>query len=233
MNAILYPLDAPEETGIMTDLDDNRDKRLTTPDWGAGTGDNDSDLADHVRHATRKWIENVVVGFGFCPYAAAVLDTENALRIDVCQGQSQSDGDASSHKAALQRLSSIARQMADNPDPETVLIVMPQGLEDFDDYLDLLADAEDLLQLEQLTGVLQLASFHPDYRFDNTPIDDAANFTNRSPFPMLHILREESVEKLIGKGDFASTIPERNIETARSKGCDAMRAALRSCMEIQ
>ena len=213
----------------MTDLDDNRDKRLTTPDLGGRTGDESVDLADHVRRATRKWVEHVVVGFGFCPYAAAVLDTENALQIDVCD----SHGSGSAHAAALQRLSSIARQMVDSPDPETVLIVVPQGLEDFDDYLDLLADAEDLLQREQLTGVLQLASFHPDYRFDNAPLDDAANFTNRSPFPMLHILREETVEKLIGEGDFASTIPERNIETARSKGFDAMRAALRSCMEIQ
>ena len=170
------------------------------------------------------------MGFGFCPYAAAVLDTENALHIDVCESDNDSE---SIQDAALQRLSSIARQMLDNPDPETALIVMPQGLDDFYDYLDLLADAEDLLQREQLTGVLQLASFHPDYRFDNTLIDDAANFTNRSPFPMLHILREEMVERLIGEGDFASTIPERNIETARSKGFDAMRTALLRCMEIQ
>jgi len=212
----------------MTDLDDNHDKRLKAPDLTVLSGDNSGDLTDHVRRATRKWIEHVVVGFGFCPYAAAVLDTENALHIDVCESDNEPI-----HDAALQHLSSIARQMIDNSDPETVLIVMPQGMEDFYDYLDLLADAEDLLQREQLTSVLQLASFHPDYRFDSTPIDDAANFTNRSPFPMLHILREESVEKLIGEGDFASTIPERNIETARSKGFDAMRAALRSCMEIQ
>ena len=127
----------------------------------------------------------------------------------------------------------MARQMAECPDPETALLVVPQGLENFEHYLDFLAEAEHLLQLEQLTGVLQLASFHPDYRFDSSPIDDPANFTNRSPFPMLHILREESVERQIGSGEFAASIPERNIETARSKGFDAMLAALRSCSEFQ
>ena len=113
----------------------------------------------------------------------------------------------------------------------TTLLVFANALQSFDDYLDLLADAQDLLHESGLEGVIQLASFHPDYRFEGEPVDDAANWTNRSPFPMLHLLREASVELAIAEFGDTDAIPERNTARLRSLGAEKARARVAACLE--
>lgn len=103
---------------------------------------------------------------------------------------------------------------------------MPKGFADFEDYLDLLDMANELLHMQELEGVFQLASFHPEYCFEGQLKHDPANFTNRSPYPMLHLLREASIEKALEFVDDPDAIPERNVELAREKGIDVFKKVL-------
>ena len=114
---------------------------------------------------------------------------------------------------------------------ETVFIIFPHSFEQFDDYLDLVSLAESLLKKEGYEGIYQVAGFHPQYRFAGAPLDDAANYTNRSCYPMLHILREASVEKALEKYTDAKQIPDRNINFAREKGLVYMKMLRDSCLE--
>lgn len=98
---------------------------------------------------------------------------------------------------------------------ETTIIIIPNTLNDFNDYLDYLAFANRLIFALRLDGVVQIASFHPDYQFAETQFDDVTNKTNRSPFPLLHLLREESVEQALAHYEEPESIPEKNMETMR------------------
>ena len=102
-----------------------------------------------------------------------------------------------------------------NPDVETVIVIYPTGLESFFDYLDFLETANELLIEEGYEGTYQLASFHPDYCFDEVKQDDPSNYTNRSPYPILHILREASLERVLQSYKEPESIPENNINLAR------------------
>jgi uncharacterized protein len=106
-----------------------------------------------------------------------------------------------------------------NPGTETSFLILPEGFSDFLAYLDLVGLAEELLENEGFEGIYQVASFHPEYMFEGSPEDDPANYTNRSPYPMLHLLREESIEKALEhyQGD-PEEIPGRNVDFAREKG---------------
>ena len=111
---------------------------------------------------------------------------------------------------------------------ETTLLIHPRVLIDFLNYNDFLAQGDRLIQSLRLRGVIQLASFHPEYQFAGTQPDDVENFTNRSPYPMLHLLREESITKVAGDEDELLAIPERNIKLLRSLGRDKMLQLLKS-----
>ena len=173
-----------------------------------------------VEEATARWLDHVVVGMGFCPYAAPVTNSDGGLAIEVLVG---------SGETLFEALLGQLKTMDGGEQPETALLVIPSGLEDFEIYLDFLQDAEDLLVSEGYEGIYQLASFHPQYCFDSTAFDDASNFTNRSPYPMIHILREASLTRYLTDDEDAMKIPERNISKARREGYDKLQTLFDWC----
>ena len=151
-----------------------------------------------------QWLDEVVIGLDLCPFAARPR-REKRVRIAVSH--------ATDDEALLNDLQAELERLSDTPaaELETTLLAIPNMLEDFADYNDFL-DAVDLW-MEQFgwEGELQVASFHPQYQFADTEADDPGNLTNRSPWPLLHIIREESLEKAIEHYPEVDRIPERNI----------------------
>lgn len=160
---------------------------------------------------TRRWIERVVIGLNLCPFARRVFDAGKIrYAVSAATGESELLCD-------LEReLFALAAVPID--DVETAILIHPFALTEFLDYNDFLSVAEELLASLELTGVIQLASFHPAYRFAGATPDAVENFTNRSPYPMLHLLREASISKVAGDAEFLAGIPERNIATLRALG---------------
>jgi len=114
-------------------------------------------------------------------------------------------------------------------DIETTLLIYANAFKVFDDYLDFLALAEELLIDQGYEGIYQLASFHPNYCFDGASLDDPANYTNRSPYPMLHLLRETSIERAVSSYPDVENIPQRNIALTRQLGLDKVKTLLAAC----
>jgi hypothetical protein len=161
--------------------------------------------------ATRQWIQSVVIGLNLCPFARKVFDAEK-IRYAVTEA-TDSEALRSALAEELRRLIATPRS-----EIETAILIHPHVLADFLDYNDFLAEADDLLDELDLTGVIQIASFHPAYQFAGTRSDDVENFTNRSPYPMLHLLREESVTEVASDPRMLDDIPQRNIATLRRLG---------------
>ncbi len=162
----------------------------------------------YALEATRLWVERVVIGLNLCPFAKAV---EKKGQIRYVESLAQTG------EALLSELEQELRALA-AADPElvdTTLLVHPAVFGDFLDHNDFLGDAEARLAQLGLEGVLQLASFHPDYCFAGADLNDAANATNRSPYPTLHLLREASVSRAVAAFPDASSIYERNIALLR------------------
>jgi uncharacterized protein len=170
-----------------------------------------------IEKATRQWLEEVVIGLNLCPFARKEL-MNNRVRFVVSA--------ADSEEALLAELQAELLYLDDHPETETTLLVHPGVLADFDTYNEFLAVGDGLLELLELDGIFQIASFHPDYRFADTGPDDAENFTNRSPFPMLHLLREASVERAVESHPDPDAIPERNIALMQRLGTAKMRQRL-------
>jgi len=175
-----------------------------------------------VQEATERWLSHVVIGMGFCPFAASVSNTNGGLAIEVL---------AASQPTLIDLLLKQLNAMEETEEPETVLLVIPTGLEDFEIYLDFLGNAEEAMHAAGYEGIYQLASFHPLYCFHDTAYDDASNFTNRSPFPMIHILREASLTRHLADDEDAMKIPERNIKKARQEGYDKLQSLLDWCRD--
>ena len=158
-----------------------------------------------------QWLDEVVIGLDLCPFAARPR-REKRVRIAVSH--------ATDEEALLNDLQAELERLSDTPaaELETTLLAIPDMLEDFADYNDFL-DAVDLW-VEQFgwEGDLQVASFHPQYQFADTEADDPGNLTNRSPWPLLHIIREESLEKAVEHYPDVDAIPERNIERMKALG---------------
>ena len=166
---------------------------------------------------TRLWLERAVIGLNLCPFAKAV-HTRDQIRWVL--------SDATTAAQLLATLGTELQRLA-AADPalvDTTLIVHPQAMSDFLDHNDFLDLADALLVELGLEGTLQIASFHPQYRFADTEIDDAGNFSNRAPFPTLHLLREDSVERAVAAFPEAESIFERNIETLERLGPDGWEA---------
>ena len=170
--------------------------------------------------ATRAWIERAVIGLNLCPFAKAVYVKEQ-IRYTVSEARTSD--------ALLDDLVRALLALAEAPAEEvdTTLLIHPHVFGDFLDYNDFLEVADAALEELDLTGVLQVASFHPQYQFAGTAADDITNCTNRSPYPMLHILREASVGAAVAAFPDAKSIYRRNIETLRRLG-PAGWAALRT-----
>ena len=160
---------------------------------------------------TTAWLEKAVIGLNLCPFAKAVHG-KGQIRWVL--------SDATDPAALLELLVQELQHLA-AADPEvvdTTLIVHPQVLQDFLDYNDFLGVAEDALEEMGLEGVLQIASFHPQFQFADTDADDITNASNRSPFPTLHLLREDSVERAVAAFPDAEAFFERNVETLQRLG---------------
>ncbi|MFZ9347118.1 MAG: DUF1415 domain-containing protein [Arenimonas sp.] len=174
----------------------------------------DASTNDAIVARIRHWIETVVVGMNFCPFAKRELK-RGSIRFRICP-----DPDMES---VLTELIRECAHLDADAGTETTLLILQDGFDDFEDYLDLIGLAEDLLADQGYEGVYQIASFHPDYRFADAEADDPANYTNRSPYPMLHLLREAGLEHAIDNYPDPDSIPENNIGKARALGADYWR----------
>ena len=172
---------------------------------------------DRVAAATREWIEKVVIGYNFCPFARPVFEPD-LIKYAV----DHSDNVA----AVLETLYQSCIELRESDEIATTLVIFDNCAQDFDDYLDVLAMAERLMDQSGFTGEFQLASFHPDYQFDGEDADAPGNFTNRSPYPALHIIRERDIELAMkGKHD-SSAIYQRNMRKAEILGCAHLKTLL-------
>ena len=169
---------------------------------------------EQIIERTKKWIVDVVIGCNLCPFAANVVKqqtifykVEENMEMDVCL-------DSFVHE--MKRLDNDAAI-------ETSFLIFPKTFENFDDYLDLVALAENRLKRNGYEGVYQVASFHPLYLFAGSDENDPANYTNRSIYPMLQLLREESIDKALENYKSPESIPVRNINFAREKGLAYMK----------
>ena len=167
--------------------------------------------------ATQNWLIQFIIAQNICPFARHVHEND-AVRYQVVASLKSED--------CLQALMEECRYLDNQPGCETTLLIMPETCADFDDFLDFLAIAEQLLHDQGYEGIYQLASFHPDYCFADAPADDPANYTNRSPWPMLHIIREASIEQALRSYENPEQIPERNIELTRKLGLPLLQAQL-------
>lgn len=160
---------------------------------------------------TRVWLERAVIGLNLCPFARAEY-VRNRIAFRVSK--------ATTMESLLSQLEAVLRELvaADPSSIETTLLIHPHVLQDFFDYNEFLGDADALLARMGLEGVVQIASFHPQYQFAGEDPADMSHFTNRSPYPMLHLLRESSVERAVRSGEDAETIVARNLATVRRLG---------------
>ncbi len=167
--------------------------------------------------AVRRWVEQLVIGEGLCPFAAQPL-AAGTVRF-VCSRARNTDDAYRDLLAEVERLLAVGAGQV-----ETTLLVVPLALADFDDYLEVLAAGEDALQELGLDTELQIASFHPDYLFEGESPDDASHYTNRSPYPVFHLLRQASLNRALAgwPGDPAE-IPRRNRERMRELGVETLR----------
>lgn len=177
---------------------------------------------EQVIAVTRRWLQQVVVGLQLCPFASQPLQ-QDSIRYQVCDASDEN----AIYAALLTEFIDFLQLPAEQA--ETALFIVPQGLEQFEDYLDLLHAAEAGIDAVGLSGTLQLASFHPDYRFAGSRADDAANYSNRSPWPMFHLLRESLLEQALADYPQPEKIPERNIRRLRKLGLQHMQQQLAAC----
>ena len=169
---------------------------------------------------TKKWIADVVVACHFCPFAAQVIK-EKKIHYEVA-----------THTAMESCLESVLQELSrldEDNNIETTFLIFPGAFAQFDDFLGLVALAEKRLKQKKYSGIYQLASFHPLYRFADATDNDAANYTNRSVYPMLHLLREASIEKALEQYKNPENIPVANMALARAKGLSAMNKLRESC----
>ena len=166
--------------------------------------------------ATRQWLERAVIGLNLCPFAKAV-HVKQQVRFVL--------SDASTPEALLEQLAEELLLLRDTPADEvdTTLLVHPDVLQDFLDYNDFLDNADAAVEALDLGGILQVASFHPAYQFAGTAPQDISNYTNRAPYPTLHLLREDSVSRAVAAFPEADSIVDRNIETLDRLGIEGWR----------
>ena len=170
-----------------------------------------------VEKHIRAWLQSFIVELNLCPFARPLI-ADPALRINVCEANNVEQ----LHYAFLSELDLI--QQSSEGEIATSLLVIPHTLHSFEDYLDFLGDAEAILEELGLDGTIQLASFHPQYLFDGEDKDSASHFSNRSPYPLIHFLREEMVTAALENVDMPQQIPERNIALLEGLGRETVAA---------
>ncbi|NIB44572.1 DUF1415 domain-containing protein [Pseudomaricurvus alkylphenolicus] len=171
---------------------------------------------EQIAQQVQRWVEEVVVGLNLCPFARQPLAAQQ-VKIAVVEAAE----DAAVLQAILDELSLLQQTPAQSL--ETTLLVVPRAFADFNDYNQFLDWTDHLLEQQGWSGVFQIASFHPDYCFEGCAPDDVSNLTNRSPYPIFHLLREASLERAIANLENPEAIPERNIRSMRELTDDQRR----------
>jgi uncharacterized protein len=175
----------------------------------------------NIIQQTKKWIFDVVIGCNFCPFANTEMQKETVhYQIE----------NSSSLNTGLQAFIDECTLLDTDEKIATTLLIFPNGFDVFNDYLELVSGAEGLLDQLGYSGKYQVASFHPLYNFADVPADDAANYSNRSIYPMLHLLREDLIDKALLQYPNAEGIPQRNIDFARKKGAAYMQMLRDACL---
>lgn len=164
---------------------------------------------DPIILEVERWLRDRVVGWNLCPFARKEL-LQQTIRFQVSQAEDE--------ETLLADLVAEFDLLDQKPSVETTLLIHPRVLENFADYNDFLGLAEALLEQMELQGIYQIASFHPQYQFSGTGPDDPENYTNRAPYPLLHILREDSITRVTDSYPGVEQIPERNISLMNEKG---------------
>ncbi len=172
---------------------------------------------------TKNWVEKFVIGLNLCPFAAQPFNN-NAIEYCV--------NDGNSTEQHLHQLADSLAQLDVATETETSLLIYPQAYTQFDDYLDLLELANHLLDDLSYSGTYQLASFHPEYCFEGSTESDASNFTNRSPYPMLHLIRESSVEKAVAHYPDIEQLPQNNIKKLQAMGFSKLQDDLKKLVKL-
>ena len=172
---------------------------------------------EQVLSRTRHWLEKAVIGLNLCPFAKAVY-VKNQVRLVVSQARHADD--------LLEELDRELELLVATPSEQldTTLLIHPTLFDDFLDFNDFLEVAEGVLDEHGLEGVIQLASFHPQFQFDGSEPDDIGNYSNRAPFAILHLLREESVERAVAAYPEAEAIFEKNVATLERLGHSGWKA---------
>ncbi|KGJ97936.1 DUF1415 domain-containing protein [Colwellia psychrerythraea] len=167
--------------------------------------------------ATKQWLEEIIIGLNFCPFAKKEF-VNNTIRYH--------QSELEQVKPALKELIEQCHYLQQHDDIETTLIIFTEGFRSFERYLDLVDFANDLLIDSGFEGVFQLATMHPEYCFADDDFDDASNFTNRSPYPMLHLIREASMARVLAVYKEPEQIPEANMALAEKKGSNYFQSVL-------
>lgn len=162
----------------------------------------------YIKH-TLAWIQSMVIGLNLCPFAKREINN-NTARIETSSATVIDD--------ALADFMMEVEYLQVNPETGTTVLIYPHILSDFYEYLDFVDLANDLLAQAGYKGTYQIATFHPDYCFQGVKTDDVTNYTNRSPYPMLHLLREEMLDKAISYYGDTEVIPENNMRCLRELG---------------
>ncbi len=176
---------------------------------------------DIIISQTKKWIIDVVIGCNFCPFAAREIK-KGSIHYEVLQ--------SATPKNILEAATKIFQQLDIDNTVETSLLILPNNFGIFTAYLDIVEKVENILAKKGYESIYQIASFHPQYLFAGCSSIDASNYTNRSPYPMLHFLREESVSKAVDSYPNIDNVPEQNIAFAQKKGLVHMQKLFANCM---
>ncbi len=176
---------------------------------------------EKIIEQTNNWIKSVVIDCNFCPFAAKSFFNKS-IRHVVKSNVSLEE--------SLEALKTELNTLEQETDIETSFIIFGNNFSDFDEYLTLVKKAERLLKKENYDGIYQIASFHPEYCFADAEEDDPANYTNRSIYPMLHVLREESLTRALSLFPDPEEIPHRNVDFARQKGLKYMQLLRSACL---
>lgn len=174
-----------------------------------------------IEGVVRRWVDSLVVGLNLCPFAKKEL-LANRVRFNVT--------DSSNEEKLLAELNHELSILQSDSSIETTLLIHPYCLDEFDQFNRFLDHVDALLTYLNLNGVFQVASFHPHYRFAETGEDDLENFTNRCPYPVLHLLREESLERAIEGHPDPENIPYRNIARLNQLGYEKVQQLLSACL---
>ena len=169
---------------------------------------------------TREWVSSVIVKYNFCPFARKEVEN-NCIHYIVSNANTIDD--------AVMDMLEQCIELDRERERETTLIMFDNGFSDFEDFLDLVDLANALLVAQGFEGKYQIANFHPDYVFADSDETDPANYTNRAPFPTLHLIREASISEALENYDEPESIPEHNINLARRKGIDFWQQLLENC----